>query len=795
MSTGEGISTREAELYRGVEKIVTAHRQAILEKYPKVLRRVSGYNLDEFVDGAGYTGSIGPRAESNAGHRTWNLSNLIVGSEGTLAILLEAKIRLTPLPHASALCVVHFEDLIDSLRHVDAMLEYEPSTIELLDQTVMDEAKVNDSTKHMAYFVSGSPGAVQIVEFFGDSIADAETRVREFAEQMELRHIGYAWPIFSAPKGIHDVWETRKLGLGLISNVRGSNKGRDFIEDACVPTKYLADYIAKIQALCSEYQINRLSLYAHASVGVVHVVPALDLHDADEIRKMDQIAHQAFQWVMEYGGSWSGEHGDGQVRGQFLPDMFGSEVYGAFVELKKLFDPHNLMNPGKVIAAQTLTENLRYQTADYAVKTAQANAAANYRYADQGGLKLAIEQCNGVGACRKLDSGTMCPSYMATRDEQHSTRGRANALRLAMSGQLGNDPVAALGSDGVHETLELCLSCKACKTECPNSVDMSKMKSDALQMRHDQKGTPLGAKLLGRMPDAAKRLAGRASKVAGLANLIPGGRRVLEALTGIDRRRPLPLFASKTLRQTLDARPAKPNREVPKRGRVVLFDDTYANYFEPHIGVAAIDLLEGLGYEVLLAEAGCCQRPRLSKGLVREAKRLGAETFRNLDVYAKQGLPILCLEPSCASALVDDLPDLIDDVECAARVKKMVQMLDVFLDQQGVTLAKHDDSILLHGHCHQKALFGTESIRNLFSAIPGVECTEVDSGCCGMAGSFGYEHYDLSQKIGEDRLFPAVRKAVEENRTIVACGISCRHQLHDFLGVRAKHWVETVKAK
>lgn len=791
-ASGEGVSNREAEIYRGVKNIILKYQDQILERYPKVLRRVSGYNLDEFVDGAGYTGPIGPRSESNAGHRTWNLANLIVGSEGTLAILLEAKIRLTPLPKATALCVVHFHDLIDSLRHVDTMLEHQPTTIELLDETVMDEAKINVATRHMAHFIAGNPGAVQIVEFFGETVAEATEKVNQFALAMQAANVGYAWPAFSDPKGIQDVWETRKLGLGLISNVKGSNKGRDFIEDACVPTEHLADYISKIQKLCAEHGIDRLSLYAHASVGVVHVVPALDLHIDSEVKKMEQIAHQAFKWVMEYGGSWSGEHGDGQVRGQFLPDMFGPELYEAFRELKLLFDPRNLMNPGKVIDAQTLTENLRYQTPNYQQKSAEAEAASNYRYADQGGLKLAVEQCNGVGACRKLGSGTMCPSYMATRDEQHTTRGRANALRLAMSGQLGSDPVAALGSDGVHDTLSLCLACKACKTECPNSVDMAKMKSDALQMRHDRKGTPLGAKLLGRMPDAAKRLAGRAAGLASIANLIPGGRRVLERLAGIDRRRPLPAFAKKTLDQELKSRVSK--KPTTPIGKVVLFDDTFANYFEPNVGIAALDLLEELGYEVILAKAGCCQRPRLSKGLVREAKKLGAETFRRLDVYAKQGLPILCLEPSCASALVDDLPDLIDDVECAERVKNCVQMLDVFLHQQDVKLASKVDSILLHGHCHQKALFGTDAIKNMMSKIEGVVCTEVDSGCCGMAGSFGYENYDLSEKIGEDRLFPAVRKATQENQTVVACGISCRHQLHDFLGVESKHWVEVVKA-
>lgn len=792
-AAGEGVSNREAELYRGVSAIVNKHRDEIQHRYPKVLRRVSGYNLDEFVDGAGYTGDIGPRKFNNQGHRTWNLANLIVGSEGTLAVILEAKIRLTPLPQATAICVVHFDDLIDSLRQVDLILPYGPTAVELLDDTVIEEAKVNPSTRHMATFIVGAPKAVQIVEFFGDSPNEAKQLADQFASQMQQSSIGYAWPVFADSHSIRNVWETRKLGLGLISNVKGSNKGRDFIEDACVPTEHLADYISKIQQLCSQHGVTRLSLYAHASVGVVHVVPALDLHDEEAVETMRAIADQAFTWVMEYGGSWSGEHGDGQLRGHYLPAMFGDQVYQAFRDVKTLFDPDGLMNPGKVIDAETLVDNLRYQQPGYDEASAKANQAALYKYADQGGLKLAVEQCNGVGACRKTGSGTMCPSYMATRDEQHSTRGRANALRLAMSGQLGSDPVAALGSDGVDEVLSLCLSCKACKTECPNSVDMAKLKSEALQMRHDQRGISFGAKLLGRMPDAAKRLAGRTARLAKLADWIPGYRIMLEKAAGIDRRRPLPDFATETLQQSLRRSPIKTGKR--QRGKVVLFDDTYANYFEPSIGRAAIGVLEDAGFEVVLAKAGCCGRPRLSKGLVREAKQHGERLFKKLDVFAAEGLPIICLEPSCASALSDDLADLIDDPELAKRVANQVVMIDVFLRQEKVALESDVPEVLLHGHCHQKALFGTSAIQALFDESETTNCNEVDSGCCGMAGSFGYEHFELSRQIGEDRLFPAVRKANEEGKTVVACGISCRHQLKDCLNTDAKHFIEIVRVK
>lgn len=777
--------SREAAIYRGVKALIDRHRDQILARYPKVMRRVSGYNLDEFVDGAGYTGDIGPRKQHNQGRRTWNLANLIIGSEGTLAVLLEAKIRLVPLPKHTGICVVHFHDVIDSLCHVDAMLEHNPSTVELLDDVVLEEAKINPATRDLAHFVDVEAKAVQIVEFFGDSPTEMDEKLERFVSDMTARGIGYAWPVYTNAKGQADVWNTRKLGLGLITNVKGPRKGRDFIEDACVPTDKLAEYVGKILDLCKGLGIARVSKYAHASVGVVHIAPALDLHLEADVEKMRQIAEQAFVWVMEYGGSWSGEHGDGQLRGQFLPRMFGDELYQAFRELKGVFDPDNLMNPGKVVDAPAMTANLRYGP-DYRL----SEVPANYHYREQGGFQLAVEQCNGVGVCRKLDVGTMCPSYMATRDEEATTRGRANAMRLAMTGQLGED---GLTSDRMAEVLDLCLQCKACKTECPNGVDMAKLKSDVLQMRHDKHGTPLGYRLLGTSPDAARRVAGRLAPLVNWVQTLSPFKMLLEKVAGVDRRRPLPRYAGKPLAKSAANR-AKP--QAATRGKVVLFDDTYANYFEPHIGLKAIELLEGCGYEVIVANAGCCQRPRLSKGLVRDAKSHGGRTMANLDVYAKQGLPILCLEPSCASALTDDLPDLIDDAQLGQRVAKQVKMVDVFLDEQGVELQSFpgtSNRILLHGHCHQKALFGTASMKRLYDRMPDTNCAEIDSGCCGMAGSFGYEKYDVSMAVGEDRLFPAVR-AASDDTTIVACGISCRHQLSDACGVKAKHWVETVRS-
>jgi FAD/FMN-containing dehydrogenase/Fe-S oxidoreductase len=794
---GEG-GTRAAEIYRGVSAIISANRNEILARYPKVMRRVSGYNLDEFVDGAGYTGPIGGR--NLDGHRAWNLANLIVGSEGTLACVLEAKLRLTPLPAATALAIVQFDDELASLRHVPEILAHPVSAVELLDALVIRESLVNPTTRRLATFFEGRPKAVLIVEVFGSDAADAQRRIHDVVADLKSKGLGYAWPVRTDKQGQADVWSVRKLGLGLISNVPGPVKGQAFVEDACVPVEVLAEYIERLQAICRELDVPT-TMYAHASVGVIHFRPRLDLHLPEHRGKMVEIANRAFELVCRYGGVFAGEHGDGLVRGEFVPRYYGPQLYEAFRQIKGLFDPGNMMNPGKIVDTPSMTSHLRYGEAyrPEAVPTL-------FHYREQDGFQRAVEQCNGVGACRKLDAGTMCPSFMATRDEEASTRGRANALRLAMSGQLGDD---ALGSDRMKRVLDLCLACKACKTECPNAVDMARLKSEVLQIHHDRHGVPLGYRLIGDMPQMARWLAGPLAHVVNLVARLPGYGWLLEKVAGIDRRRPMPPFATRTLTQLLRTRRAgrvsgadQDLSEDPSHGsrpRVVLFDDTYANYMEPHVGLSAVELLESCGYEVVLARAGCCQRPRLSKGLVRQAKRDGTETMQKLDVYARQGLPILCLEPSCASALADDLPDLLDDAELGQRVAACVTMIDVFLDREVsagrlAPLAATASKFLLHGHCHQKAEFGTAAIRGHFARLPDVACEEVDSGCCGMAGSFGYEHFDLSLAVGSQRLFPAAQQAVAEGKTVIACGISCRHQLRDALGVEAKHWVEVVRA-
>jgi len=778
---------RLAQLYRGVGQVIATHHHEIDRRFPKVMRRVGGYNLD-------YLPTNGQTAQTPPDENTpWNLAHLICGSEGTLGLVLEAKVKLVPLPRATALCIVHFNDLIDALRPLPAMLEHEPSAIELLDRIILHEARINPSSRGFADFIQGDPQAVQIVEFFGDDQDAANAKAKRFAADMAARGVGYAQVLRTEPSNIAGVWELRRLGVGLQSNVKGRSKPLDFIDDACVPVDKLAEYIEKLRDICTERGVE-MPICAHASVGVLHPKPKLDLHRDEDRAKMKAIAWEAFELVKSYGGAWSGEHGDGLVRGEFVRAFFGDQLYGAFREVKQLFDPDNLLNPGKILDTPGMTEHLRHGTPNYEQRIAEVKPNFNYR--DQGGFALAVEQCNGVGACRKVDVGTMCPSYMATRDEEASTRGRANALRLAMSGQLGDD---GLVGDGVAEALELCLSCKACKVECPNAVDMAKLKSDVLQLRHDQRGLPLGARLMGDSPAAAKRIAGPLAPLVNVMQKLPPYKWLMQRVVGIDARRPYPTYARKPLAKLMRNR--RGESQPPHEGsrQVVLFNDTYMNYHEPYIGLRAVELLEGCGYEVTLADAGCCQRPRLSKGMVRDAKRDGEATLRRLAAYADDGLPILFCEPSCASAVIDDLPDLIEDAALGEKVAARCQMLEDFLAEQleagaiDASLEATTDEVLIHGHCHQKAMSGTAGLHTLLKHVAALKVSEIDAGCCGMAGSFGYEHYDVSMQIGKQRLFPAAQAASKRNAAVCSNGFSCRHQLSDGTSVRGKHIVEILR--
>lgn len=765
------LNTREGQVLSGVRGIIESNRDEIEARYPKIMRRVMGYNLDEFIK-----------------TDLWNLAKLVTGSEGTLATILEAKVNLEPLPNATSLCIPHFKDLLEAIRAVPSILPHGPSAVEIMDGTVLRMAREQLSIAPLCDFLEGEPEAILMVEFYGESQETADAKAEALASDLAALGFGYAYPIRNHPAGKARVWAVRKNGLGLMLGMKGDRKPTPFIEDAAVPVPVLHEYIGRVLAFCKSIDVP-VALYAHASVGLIHVRPILDLRQRDDIERMKTISQTAFEFVKEYGGSWSGEHGDGLVRSPYMEKFYGPKIYAAFKAVKALFDPAGLMNPGKIIDAPPMDQNLRYGTTYKAEDFPTA-----YQYRQDGSFAAAVEMCTGVGACRKTLGGTMCPSYMATRDEEHSTRGRANALRLAMTGQFGPE---GMTSERLYQVLDLCLSCKGCKSECPSNVDLAKLKGEFLQRYHDRRGLSLRDRMVAASADMAPVFSCWVAPVVNWIQETSLFKGVLESWTGVDRRRTMPRYASEPFHKWFAKRP-KPAGAGSKQ--VVLFDDTYLNYYEPHIGRSAVELLESCGYEVLIARSGCCQRPRISHGLLREAKQEGERTLRALDAFIREGLQVVVCEPSCASALNDDLPDLIEDPQLAKRIHDNVMMIDVFLDREitsgqlHATFKSDAKNLLIHGHCHQKALYGTSSMKSVLSRVPGLSVSEVDSGCCGMAGSFGYEkeHYALSLKIGEDRLLPAVRNRAE-GTTVVACGFSCRHQIADTTGVKAVHWVETLR--
>lgn len=764
---------REGEIYKGVKNIIEHNRDEIKQRFPKVMRRVGGYTLDEFV----YTDR-------------WNMAKLITGSEGTLAVSLSLKVNLEPLPKFKSVAVVHFADLLEAIRAVEPMLPYKPSAIEILDRTVLHQSAENLTTKEYCYFIDGDPAAILIVEFYGETPEAVIERPHQMIETLKREQLGYSYPLFPSGKAYDDVWTLRKKGFGLMLGIKGDKKALSFIEDAAIPTAVLPEYIDQVLKICAKHN-TEAGMYAHASVGVIHVQPLLDLRQEQDIINLKKITDETFELVMKYGGSWSGEHGDGLVRSAYNKRFFGDRLYQAFIDVKKLFDPQNIMNPGKIVEAQSIEHNLRYGTAyrDQEVKT-------TYQYRTENSFKEHVHMCTSVGECRKMLGGTMCPSFKATRDEEHSTRGRANALRLALSGQLDKE---GLTSERLHQVMDLCLSCKACKSECPSNVDMAKMKADVSQMYYDAHGTKLRDRLIRDSSKAASLLSGGLSGIVNAIQQTSLFRYAMEKLAGFDRRRLLPEYASEPFYKWFEKK-GNNTYKNPNR-RVVLFADTYLNFHEPNVGISALRLLNECGYEVILANVGCCQRPKISHGFLREAKKEGKKTIAGLQKYIEQGLTVVVCEPSCASALNDDLPDLIEDEVLGNKLKDKVMMIDKFIAREiaagnvNKKLESIAGNILIHGHCHQKALYGTQTMKS--SLNPDSQTVaEIPSGCCGMAGSFGYEteHYEISRKIGESVLFPAV-KSMKAGTTVVANGFSCRHQITHFTGVKPKHWVEVVSAK
>ena len=765
---GDGL---ESSLFAELISIGEAHRDEVRARYPRIQRRVSGYNLDELT-----------------GEGPLDMARFVVGSEGTLLSVTEAKLRLVPRLKHTALAILHFSELIESMEATVVALESEPSAVELIGSMILRQAKGNLEYARMMDWVQGDPEAVIAVEVAGDSEAELADRLDALEERIRRAGLGYAVTRLSAPADQARVWAVRKAGLGLMMNVQGDAKPLPFVEDTAVAPEKLPEFVRRFDRIVRGHGTTA-GYYGHASVGCLHIRPLVDLKVQVGVDRMVAIAEEVSDLVLEYGGAMSGEHGDGLVRSVWIKKMFGPRIYDAFREVKKAFDPQGIMNPGKIVDSPPMTENLRISPAYRTLELGTGHA-----FAQESGFAGAIEMCNGQGACRKVTGGTMCPSYMVTRDEEHSTRGRANALRSAISGAL---PLEELDGRRLYEVLELCVECKACKAECPSNVDMTRIKYEFLDRFHKANGLPLRNRFFA---DIA-RLSRLACFFAPLSNwAVSTGLvgEVLESFVQIDRRRSLPRFASQTFPQWWRARGGSPP-SAARVGQVVLFADTFTSYNHPNLGRAATLLLESLGYQVIVPDWSCCGRPMLSSGMLDRAKLHARRNVELAYPYVERGARVVGIEPSCVLALGDDYVDLLGGDPRAKAVAESTMLVEEFViyarSNGGLPLEFKDQpqKLLFHGHCHQKALVRTAPALEVLGSIPGCEVEEIDAGCCGMAGSFGYhkEHYDTSMQMGEERLFPAIRSRGGDFE-VVSEGVSCRQQILDGTGRKARHLVEVL---
>ena len=760
----------EGEIYQTVRRLVDENRALIDSRFPRVMRRVAGYNLDEFVRDGG----------------SFDLSKLVVGSEGTLCVVLEARIRLVDLPAKKVLVACHFDDLIEAMNANLVALETGPSAVELTDRVLLDQTRGSIEHAPTRDFLQGDPKALLFVEYYGTSEDELELKMDLLEDGLRESGLGYAFVRAWDPTAQKNMWELRKAGLGLLMGMKGDAKPTSGLEDTCVPVDKLPEYVDRVRKVMAEEGVEAV-FYAHVSVGVLHFRPILNLKEPGGIATLRRLEERVSDLVAEYGGTMSAEHGDGLARSEWISKMFGEEIARLFEQVKDSFDPGNIMNPGKIVRPGRMDQDLRfgphYQT---------PKVETFFNFNEEGGFQRAVEMCSGVGQCRKQQVGTMCPSYMATLEEEHSTRGRANALRAALSGNLDEK---GLTSEKLFEVMDLCLECKACKGECPSNVDMAKLKYEFLAHYYEEHGYPLRSYMFGRI-DLLSRLG---AACAPFSNWIAGSgltRWLLDRFIGIDRRRQLPRFTRHRFSKWFKKRGYS---RKGTRGPVVLFHDTYAEYSDPQIGMAATIILENAGFEVILAEDKvCCGRPLISKGFLRQARKNARHNVEVLAPFAEKGWPIVGLEPSCLLTLRDDYLDLVDD-ERTRTIAAHAFMLEEFLaglSREEELILEFTDTvkrILVHGHCQQKALLGTGATLEVLNMPPNFQAMEIDSGCCGLAGSFGYEkeHYDISMRIGEDRLFAAIESADPEVE-IVAVGTSCRHQIADGTRRRARHWVEVL---
>lgn len=781
-----GPETLETHIHRTLRAMLgaPANRMAITENFPlaSIPRRNTGYALDLLMDASIFDA---------ASDKPFNLCKLIAGSEGTLFFITEITLQCSPLPppHAALVCG-HFQSVDESLRANLLALPFAPHACELIDRNILDCTKSNLAQRKNRDFVVGDPGAVLVVEIRRESRDAAEAAVSKLKDSWQEAGFGYAAPVLWNEEG-HKVWELRRAGQGLMSNVVGDAMPREVVEDTAVDVRDLPNYIAEFDAILRDKYGIECVYYAHAGSGELHTRPLFNLKTPEGLKMFRDVATDIAHLVKKYRGSLSGEHGDGRLRGEFIPLMVGDHCYQLIREVKNLFDPGNLFNPGKIVDTPPMDTSLRHEP---------GHAVAEYKtyfdFSNVLGIVRAAEKCNGSGDCRKgaLAGGTMCPSYMATREEKHTTRARANILRQMLTHP--RNPDRPFDSEEIKEVLDLCLSCKACKAECPSSVDMTKLKAEFLQHYHDTHGVPFRSGLIARFTEAA-RLASIAPWLYNAFFQNPVFRRMANRLIGFHPDRTIPLQNPVTLRHWFATRSPLAPMRGRLLGRVHLFCDEFTDHNDLDAGIATVELLELLGYEVTFPEHAESGRASLSKGLLRRARKFAETNVRMLAPLVSEAEPLIGIEPSAILGFRDEYPALVDASlrETALKLAPHCLLLDEFIARESEAgridsscFTRVEREIHIHGHCHQKALASTTPTHQMLSLPENYRVREIPSGCCGMAGSFGYEreHYDVSMQVASLILVPHLKK-LAPGTLIAAAGTSCRHQIHDATQKHALH--------
>lgn len=761
---------QEGEIYRTLWRIKHEDEEEIKQRFPSIPRRVSGYNLDELLK-----------------HAPFNVSKLIAGSEGTLGIATQISMNIVPKPRATALLLLFFADLLDAFRPISELLTYHPLSLELIDDQIIQLGRASPLVRNQLEWLKGDPKAILIIEMEAETLQEAEDKVSYLLAQMNQQKIGYLRLPILHPDQMAHVWDLRKSGLGILLSKRTYSRAIAFLEDISIPPEQLASFMERFCSYLSIYG-KQAGIYGHVGAGCMHVRPYLNLHDPSELILMRQMMLDISSLLLEYGGALSGEHGDGWIRSWLNPKMFGEKIMRDFQQIKTAFDPFNLMNPGKIIPLTDQWEDLRAKPGE-----SLQSPKTFLDFKAEGGFELAADLCNGNGLCRKKE-GVMCPSFQATHEEFHSTRARAQALRAIIHKRL---PLNAFTSQGMYDVMDLCLSCKGCKTECPSQVDMAKFKSEFLYHYQEKHGYSLRSRLFGHIALLNSWMAPFA-RIFNCMNQWQIVKKGLERI-GISSKRTLPSLAL----QRFSSWFAYYGQPSDLQKVVILFNDTFTEFHHPEVGQSAVRLLNNLGYRVLLSTRSCCGRPALSKGLLPTAQKQARRLIQRLWPYAQYGYPIIGLEPSCLLTLKDDYISLVQAKgEQARQLKQVLDQcwtLDEFLAQlidKGefhFPIQSKEKRVKVHGHCYQKALGGMESTLKVLKAIPDFQVKEIPSGCCGMAGSFGYEkeHEAISMKIGELCLFPTIR-ACQPEEWIIANGMSCRHQIKDGTQRQAMHLAEAL---